>query len=79
MNVKSSQTPNRKFNRKETTSTIKHYGRPGTQKLAKRKHANLEKGQQASIYGGFKNTALKSINREVPEQTLQGTQIFTNY
>jgi hypothetical protein len=74
MNVKSSQTPNRKFNRKETTST-----RPGTQKAAKRKHATLEKGQQASMHGGFKNTALKSITREVPEQTLQGTQIFTNY
>jgi len=40
MNVKGSQTPNRKFNRKETTST-----RPGTQKAAKRRHATLEKGQ----------------------------------
>jgi len=67
MNVKSSQTPNRRFSRKETIST-----RPGTQKAAKRKHASLERGQQASMYGGFKNTALKSINREVPEQTLQG-------
>jgi hypothetical protein len=78
MNLKSSQTPNRlgnrKYSRKETIST-----RPGTQKAAKRKHANLEKGQQTSIYGGFKNTALKNINREVPEQTLEGTQIFTNY
>ena len=63
--MKSSQTPRKKFSRKETTST-----RPGTQKAAKRKHTNLEKGQQASIYGGFKNTALKSINRELPEQTL---------
>ena len=64
--MKCSETPKRKYTRKEAVQT-----RPSTQKAAKRKHANLEKSQP-STYGGFKNTALKNLHKEAQEQTPTG-------
>jgi hypothetical protein len=69
MNLKGSRTPNRKYTRKEAILS-----RPGTQKAAKRKHGHFEKFQ-TTPYGGFKNTALKNLQKEAPDS---GTQIFTN-